>query len=92
MHIKVLFLPNRNTTCFHKVHEVFIARQHRHDLVRGDLASRFYGTDVKVGVLEGGTSIEKEICKRGPIDSGDILALKSEADGEGEMLDRGKIL
>jgi len=39
-----------------------------------------------------GDTIEKEIGKRGPIDSGDILALKSEADGEGEMLDGGKIL
>jgi len=48
--------------------------------------------DVKIGVLEGGTSIEKEIRKRGPIDLGDILALKSEADDEGEVLDRGNTL
>jgi len=71
--------------------EVLVARQHQDNLITGDLASRFYCTDVKIGVLEGGTSIGKEINKRGPI-LGDIFALESEADGEGEVLDRGKIL
>ena len=92
MHAAALFLLNGDTTCFHKVHEVFVARQHRENLIRGDLASRLHGMDVKIGVLEGGTSIEKEVGKRGPIDLGDIFARKSEGDDEGEMLDRGKIL
>ena len=92
MHITVLFLPNGNITCFHKTHEVFVARQHRYNLIRGDLATRFHGADVKIGVLEGGTSIGKEIGKRGPIDLGDICAHKVEADDEREMLDGGKIL
>ena len=42
--------------------------------------------------MEGGTSIGKEIGKRGPIDLGDILALKLEAYDEREMLERGKTL
>jgi len=85
MHIRVLFLLNGNISCFHKTHEVFIARQHRDNLIRGDLASRFRGTDVKIGMLEGGTSIGKEISKMGPIDLRDILASKSDADDEREM-------
>jgi len=43
-------------------------------------------------VLEGGKSIENEIGKRGPVDLGGILASELEADDEGEMLERGKIL
>jgi len=37
-------------------------------------------------VLEGGKEIGKEIAKRGPIDLGDILASKPEADDECEMM------
>jgi len=48
--------------------------------------------DVKVGVPEGGMSMGKEISKRRPVNLGDILAHKSEADDEREMLERGKIL
>ena len=92
MYIEVVFLLNGNISCFHKIHEVVVARQHRDNLIREDLASCFLGKDVKVSVLEGGTSIEKEICERGPIDLGDILAHKWEADDEGEMLDKGNFL
>ena len=85
MHIKVRFLFNGDISCFHKIHEVFVARQHRDNLIRGNLASRFRGTDVKIGVLEGGTSIGKEIGKRRPIDVGDILVSKSDAEDERDM-------
>ena len=85
MNIEVFFLLNGNISCFHKTHEVFIARQHRDNLIRGDLASRFRGTDVKIGMLEGGTSIGKEIGKRGPIDMRDVLASKLDANDEREM-------
>jgi len=85
MHIRVLFLLNGDISCFHKTHEVFIARQHRDNLIREDLASRFHGADVKIGMLEGGTPIRKEISKRAPIDVGDILASKLDADDEREM-------
>src|SRR6266540_2475454 len=88
--IEVQFLLNRNITCFHETHEVFVARQHGDNLVRRDLASHIHGMDVKVSVLEGGKSIGKEIAKRGPIYLGDILASKPEADDECEMLERGK--
>jgi len=88
--INVHFLVNGDITRFHKTHELSVARQHRDNLIRRDLASRFRGTDVKVSVLEGGGSIGKEIGKRGPIDLGDILASKPEADDECEMLERGK--
>ena len=89
---EVLSLLNGNISSFNKFHKVFVVRQHRDNLIRGDLAPGFCRMDVKIGVLERGTSIEKEIGKRGQIDLRDILALKSEADGEGEVLDKGKIL
>ena len=90
MHVK--FLLNRDITCFHKIHEIFVAGQHGDNLIRGDLAFPFHNMDVKVGVPEGGMSMGKEISKRRPVNLGDILAHKSEADDEREMLERGKIL
>ena len=91
MHIEALFLLNGNITCFYKAHEVSAPRQHGDNLARRDFASPFRSADIKISVLEGGTSIGKEIGKRGPIDLGGIPS-KSEADDEGEILDRGKIL
>ena len=86
MHVEVFFLHDGKISCFHKTHEVFVVRQHGDNLIRGDLAARFHGADVKIGVLEGGISIGKEIGKRRPIDLGDITASKSEADDEREVL------
>ena len=71
---------NGNITCFDKTHEVVVARQQGHNLINGDLASRFHGTDVKIGVPEGGTLTGKEIGKKGPINVDDTLAPKLVAD------------
>jgi len=87
-----LFLNNGNMTGFDKTHEVFAARQRGDNLIRGDLASRFHGTDVKIGVLGEGTSIGKEIGKKGPINLGDTLGTKSVAEDQSEVLERGKVL
>ena len=84
MNIEVFFLLNGDI-CFHKTHEIFIARQHRDNLIRGDVASHFRGADVKIGMLKGGTSIGKQIGKRRPIDLRDVLASKLDADDEREM-------
>jgi len=86
MDVEIFFLLNGNITCFCKTQEDFVARQHGDNLIIGDLAARFHGTDVKISALEGGTPIGKEIGKKGPIGLGDILASKSEADEEREML------
>jgi len=90
VHVKVLVLLNGDITCFHKIHEGFAARQQRINFIKRDLASRCHGTDVKVGMLEGGKSFRKEISKRGPINFSDIIASKLKADGKSEMFEGGK--
>ena len=86
IHVEVFSFLNGNITRFHKIHEISIAGQHQDNLTRGDPASRFPDTDVKVGVMEGGSSIRKEIDERRPINLSNIVACSSEADDEGEMV------